>query len=77
MLRVLAGLFEVLTVIGACIGAVMLFSGLLPGNTAIQTGASSAAAAAFAIIPYTIAGVLHRAAMRGLLDAPADYEPAD
>lgn len=77
MLRVLAGFFEALTVVGAIIAAFVLLSGLLPGNTAIQTGASSATAAAFVIIPYAIAGILHRAAVRGLLSEQIYEDVAD
>lgn len=78
-MRALAGLFEVLTAIGAAVGAMLLFAGLTPGQTAIQTGASAATALAFAAIPYCVAGCLHRVAMRGLMTKSIDaqYDPED
>lgn len=65
--RFLATLFEVVTFLGAVIGVFLLFSGLLPGNTAIQTAASSATAVAFVALPYAVAGIFHRNSTRGLM----------
>lgn len=68
---VIAGIFEILTVLGGIVG------GLVMGWTLLSLGAGQgsditiAAASAFAVavtaIPYCIAGVCHRAETRGLM----------
>lgn len=66
-IRFLATLFEVVTMLAAPLGFFMLVAGLLPGNSAIQTAATSATAVAFVAIPYAVAGIFHRYATRELL----------
>jgi hypothetical protein len=67
MARGLATLFEIVTVFGAMIGAILLIGGIMPGTTAIQTAATSATAVAFVAIPYAVAGIFHRSASRRLM----------
>jgi len=62
--RIAATVFELLTVIGGLGGAALLVSGLLPGNSAIQATEAAAVGIGMAVIPYCIAGVLHRGVMR-------------
>lgn len=70
--RSLAGLFELLTVLGGAIGSFLLVSGIMPGNSAIQTAATSATAVAFVALPYAVAGIFHRVAMRGMILAQTE-----
>ncbi|MES2449269.1 MAG: hypothetical protein V4610_01765 [Pseudomonadota bacterium] len=65
--RYLATLFEALTFVSAMAGTAILFSGLLPGNSAIQTAASSATAVAFVALPYALAGIFHRNSTRNMM----------
>jgi hypothetical protein len=78
-MRVLATVFEIITLVGAICGAGLLFSGFLPGQSAIQTGAAAAAGVGLAAIPYCMAGVFHRASMRSLASKSfeAEYDTVD
>lgn len=62
--RFAAAAFEVATVVGGIVGAVLLALSFMPGNSAIQQGALAATAVALVAIPYCVAGVLHRAMVR-------------
>jgi hypothetical protein len=68
MMRAMAGLFETLTFVGGLIGILALGSTLLSLAAGKGNDVTLAAASAFAVaataIPYCIAGVFHRNAMR-------------
>jgi hypothetical protein len=63
-MRVLASIFEGITVLSSLVGAFLLLSGFAVGVSAIQSASLAAMGVGFAAIPYCIAGVFHRAAVR-------------
>ena len=67
-----AVLFELATFVGGIIATYLLFSGLLPGNSAIQTAATSATAVAFVAIPYALSSIFHHASTRSVMIEQAD-----
>ncbi len=69
LLRGLATFFEVLTLLGALAGGICVILSIAPGNSAIQTGTFSAFGIGLAVIPYTIAGIFHRGAVRQIMVA--------
>lgn len=60
-MRVLLNLFDAITVLGAILGASLLYSAFTSEMSAIQEGAAAAMAVACAAIPYCLAATLHRA----------------
>jgi hypothetical protein len=49
---------SVLTILGSCIGALILIVGFLGANGAPQEAAAGAVGAAFAVVPYCFARAL-------------------
>jgi hypothetical protein len=65
--QIAASIFEVLTVIGAVIGGICVASSFAPAVSAPQGSEIVAIGIAFTDIPYCVAGIFHRGAVRGLL----------
>jgi uncharacterized membrane protein YdfJ with MMPL/SSD domain len=63
----MATVFEVLTVVGGLLGALLVGCAFLPGNSAIQAIEIITLGLSFAVIPYCIGGALHRGSVRRML----------
>jgi hypothetical protein len=70
-------LFEVLTWIGAIIGAIILLGGLSISASAPQEAAAAAMAVAMVAIPYCVLGMLQRRQMLKELAHPKLMQPLD
>ncbi|WP_176495621.1 hypothetical protein [Sphingomonas sp. HMP6] len=64
----IATILDVISVLAAMSGGVLILFSLLPPNSAVQTCALSAVGIGIAAVPYIIAGAFHRGAVRRLLD---------
>jgi hypothetical protein len=52
--------WDILAIVGAVVGALVLILGLAGANGAPQEAAAGACGAAFAVIPYVISATIHR-----------------
>lgn len=62
--RIAAAVFEIVTIVGCLVGGVLVIFSLFPGNSAPQAAALAASGVGLAVVPYCLAGVLHRSIMR-------------
>lgn len=65
--RFFVGLFEVLTLLGCLIGGALVILAIMPGASAPQAGAMAAIGVGFAVVPYCLAGMVHRSIIRKVI----------
>ncbi|MBA4092395.1 MAG: hypothetical protein C0494_17635 [Sphingobium sp.] len=68
--KLFAAVFEVATIVGSLVGGLLVIWSLAPSNSAPQAAALAASGIGLAVVPYCLAGVLHRAIMRKSVQPP-------
>jgi len=69
--KIMVVVFEVATIIGACIGGFLIVTAIMPGYSAPQTAAQAAVGIGFVVVPYCLASIAHRAIIRKKLTPPS------